>query len=145
MNDKSIKHYKPTWESIDRRPIPKWFSKSKFGIFIHWGVYSVPAFMPISSERYASYAEWYYAKMGDDGISEIADFHNKNYGEDHEYREFAKDFKAELFDPDAWAELFKLLNDSGYKGFCLAEIAGSSDPERVMRYYRALWDCLQPK
>ncbi len=51
----------------------------------------------------------------------------------------------ELWNSYPWAELFKLLNDSGYKGFYLAEIAGSSDPERVMRYYKALWDCLQPK
>lgn len=49
----------------------------------------------------------------------------------------------ELWSSYPWAELFKLLSDSGYKGFCLAEIAGSSDPERVMRYYKALWDCLQ--
>jgi sugar phosphate isomerase/epimerase len=41
-----------------------------------------------------------------------------------------------------WRELFQLLNGSGYKGFCLAEIAGSSDPERVMRYYKAVWDLL---
>ena len=126
MNGESMNHYKPIWESIDSRPIPKWFSKAKFGIFIHWGVYSVPAFMPVSSERYGSYAEWYYAKMGDDGISEIADFHNKNYGEDHEYREFAKDFKAELFDPDAWADLFRrsgakyvVLTSKHHDGYCL--------------------------
>jgi sugar phosphate isomerase/epimerase len=38
-----------------------------------------------------------------------------------------------------WRELFTLLRDSGYDGFCFAEIAESADPERVMRYYRALW------
>ena len=36
--------YEPTWESIDRRPTPAWFTEAKFGIFIHWGAYSVPAF-----------------------------------------------------------------------------------------------------
>lgn len=36
--------YEPNWTSIDSRPLPKWFDESKFGIFIHWGVYSVPSF-----------------------------------------------------------------------------------------------------
>ena len=48
----------------------------------------------------------------------------------------------ELYSPYPWHELFQLLHGSGYKGFCLAEIAGSSDPERVMRYYKAIWDIL---
>ena len=34
--------YQPTWESLDSRPVPQWFKDSKFGIFIHWGVYAVP-------------------------------------------------------------------------------------------------------
>lgn len=45
--------YQPTWESIDKRPTPAWFQDSKFGIFIHWGVYSVPAYAPVGK-----YAEW---------------------------------------------------------------------------------------
>lgn len=36
--------YDPTWESLDRRPLPAWFDQAKFGIFIHWGVFSVPSF-----------------------------------------------------------------------------------------------------
>jgi Alpha-L-fucosidase len=39
----------PNWESLDARPLPKWYDESKFGIFIHWGVFSVPAF----------HTEWY--------------------------------------------------------------------------------------
>jgi alpha-L-fucosidase len=38
--------YEATWESLDMRPIPSWFEDAKFGIFIHWGVYSVPAYAP---------------------------------------------------------------------------------------------------
>ena len=38
--------YQPTWESIDQRPSPAWYTDSKFGIFIHWGVYSVPSYRP---------------------------------------------------------------------------------------------------
>ena len=47
--------YKPTWESLDKHPLPEWFNDSKFGIFIHWGVYSVPA-----------YHEWYLTFMSPD-------------------------------------------------------------------------------
>jgi len=39
--------YEPTWESVDKRPTPAWFSDAKFGIFIHWGTYSVPAYAPV--------------------------------------------------------------------------------------------------
>jgi len=48
----------------------------------------------------------------------------------------------DLFADYPWRELFELLYGSGYKGFCLAEIPGSPDPERVMRYYKAIWDAL---
>lgn len=40
------KVYQPTWESLDSRPVPSWFGNAKFGIFIHWGLYSVPAWSP---------------------------------------------------------------------------------------------------
>lgn len=42
--------YTPDWESIDSRPLPQWFDDSKFGIFLHWGVFSVPSF----------YSEWFW-------------------------------------------------------------------------------------
>src|ERR1035437_4919430 len=42
--------YQPTWESIELRPSPAWYTDSKFGIFIHWGVYSVPAYAPVNSK-----------------------------------------------------------------------------------------------
>ena len=43
----SAQTYQPTWDSVDKRPTPAWFSDAKFGIFIHWGVYSVPAYAPV--------------------------------------------------------------------------------------------------
>ena len=53
--------YEPTWESLDSRETPQWFPDAKFGIFIHWGLYSVPAFAPRGT-----YSEWYWhAKDGD--------------------------------------------------------------------------------
>lgn len=36
--------YEPNWESIDSRPLPEWYDQAKFGIFIHWGIFSVPSF-----------------------------------------------------------------------------------------------------
>lgn len=50
--------YETTWESIDSRLNPQWFEEAKFGIFIHWGVYSVPAWGPKDQ-----YAEWYWNHM----------------------------------------------------------------------------------
>ena len=64
------KKYKPTWESIKTHNVPKWYDDAKLGIFIHWGIYSVPAYAPHtyelgevdSKEWFANnpYAEWYY-------------------------------------------------------------------------------------
>src|SRR5438034_10187230 len=58
----SAQNYEPTWESVDKRPIPRWFSDAKFGIFIHWGTYSVPAYAPVLPGKLA-YAEWYWHAM----------------------------------------------------------------------------------
>jgi len=78
--------------------IPDWFRDAKFGIFIHWGVYAVPAFGN----------EWYPRKMYDKNSEEYR-HHVETYGEltDFGYKDFIPMFKAERFDPQAWAKLFK--------------------------------------
>lgn len=43
--DPQVKRYEPTWDSLDTRPLPKWYDEAKFGIFIHWGVFSVPSYV----------------------------------------------------------------------------------------------------
>ena len=118
--------YEATWQSLDSRAVPEWFNEAKFGIFIHWGVYSVPAWRPLSSKKYASYAEWYYARVIGDMKHGGDAFHNKHYGKDFDYRQFAPMFKAELFNPEAWAELFLkagakyvVLTSKHHDGYCL--------------------------
>lgn len=118
--------YQPTWASLDSRPMPAWFNEAKFGIFIHWGVYSVPAWRPLSDTLYASYAEWYYATVVGDMEFGGDAFHKAQFGEDFEYRDFGSMFKAELFDPDYWADLFHragakyvVLTSKHHDGFCL--------------------------
>jgi hypothetical protein len=54
--------YEPTWDSVDKRPIPAWFGDAKFGIFIHWGTYSVPSYAPVIPGKLA-YAEWCWNAM----------------------------------------------------------------------------------
>jgi alpha-L-fucosidase len=112
--------YEATWESIDRRPVPDWFTHAKFGIFIHWGPYSVPAW-----GKRGTYAEWYWHEL----IKKDEDtrrFHYETYGEDFKYQDFAAQFRAELFDPAQWAALFAdagaryiVLTSKHHDGFCL--------------------------
>ena len=118
--------YQNTWKSLDSRPIPGWFEDAKFGIFVHWGIYSVPAWRKLEPGLYASYAEWYYAKVMYNPDNGGQTFHNKNFGENFEYRDFAPLFKAELFEPDRWVNLFKkagakyvVLTTKHHDGFCL--------------------------
>jgi alpha-L-fucosidase len=123
-------NYKPDWESLDKRPVPSWFQDSKFGIFIHWGVYSVPAWGPTGDSIgvYDRYAEWYWRKMDLPGKVQkyFKDFHTKTYGPNFKYQDFAPMFKAELFDPAKWAGLFKesgaryvVLTSKHHEGFTL--------------------------
>jgi alpha-L-fucosidase len=123
-------NYRPEWESLDKRPVPQWFEDSKFGIFIHWGVYSVPAWGPTGDSIgvYDKYAEWYWRKMDLPGKVQkyFKDFHLKTYGPNFKYQDFAPMFKAELFDPGKWAELFKesgaryiVLTSKHHEGFTL--------------------------
>jgi alpha-L-fucosidase len=99
---RSQTRYEPNWESLDTRPTPQWYLDAKFGIFIHWGVYSVPAW-----GAHQQYAEWYWNNIANKKPDNPWwQFHKRVYGEGFEYQEFAPQFKAELFDPDRWADLF---------------------------------------
>ena len=94
------------WASLNTRKIPAWFNQDKFGIFIHWGVYSVPAYAPAIRNNGYSYAEWYWHRLYEKQ-KDFTSFHEKNYGSSFAYTQFEPMFKAEMFEPDQWAELFK--------------------------------------
>jgi alpha-L-fucosidase len=109
----SQKQYSSDWKSIDNRPVPVWFENAKFGIFIHWGLYSVPAWAPTDGNVYDKYAEWYWFRIKSGKPSQaFVDFHNNNYGNKFQYQDFVKDFNAQLFQPDDWA---KIIKNSGAK------------------------------
>ena len=90
--------FRPDWESLQNYRVPDWYKDAKFGIFIHWGVYSVPAFGN----------EWYPREMYSPGSEEYK-HHIAVYGTQDKfgYKDFIPSFKAERFDPAAWARLFK--------------------------------------
>lgn len=96
--------YDSSWASIDKRPSPQWYTDAKFGIFIHWGVYSVPAFAAVNVKNENPYAEWYWNSLTKGGLTK--QFHNRVYGANFPYFGFAPMFRAELFDPDHWADVF---------------------------------------
>ena len=112
--------FQPTWESLDARPTPAWFGEAKFGIFIHWGVYAVPAWAPKGK-----YAEWYWHDMMDPK-GPTWKFHVQTYGEKFKYQDFVGRFTAEMFDPEQWANVFArsgakyvVLTSKHHDGFCL--------------------------
>ncbi len=91
------------WESLKGFTVPEWYLNDKFGIFIHWGLYCVPAFSN----------EWYPRNMYQQGSKEF-DHHLKTYGKHKEfgYKDFIPMLTAKDYDPKAWAKLFK---DAGAK------------------------------
>jgi alpha-L-fucosidase len=133
--------FEPTWESVSQHTVPAWFHDAKLGIFIHWGLYSVPGWAPTTGELHKviqeqgwgawfarnPYAEWYYNSMRIPGGVTQA-YHNATYGEDFEYADFIPMFNeaVEDWDPSAWAALFKevgaryvVLTTKHHDGFLL--------------------------
>ncbi|MGH9820213.1 MAG: alpha-L-fucosidase, partial [Pyrinomonadaceae bacterium] len=88
--------FEPTWDSLRANyRTPPWFDQAKFGIFIHWGIYAVPAY----------HNEWYAKHM----YGQFAQYHAEHWGPPDKfgYKDFIPLFKAEKYDPGAWASLFK--------------------------------------
>ena len=133
--------YDPTPESIRQHQAPAWFHDAKLGIFIHWGLYSVPGWAPTTGPLHdviASvgwrgwfernpYAEWYMNSLGIAG-SATAEYHHEHFGEGFAYEQFAAQFNQNLADwnADAWAGLFEragaryvVLTTKHHDGFLL--------------------------
>jgi alpha-L-fucosidase len=91
-------YYKDSWDSLGEYQVPQWYKDTKFGIFIHWGIYSVPAFG----------SEWYSRNMYIKGSKEF-EYHRNTYGEHKEfgYKDFIPMFSGKKFNPEEWADLFK--------------------------------------
>ncbi|HEY3705305.1 MAG TPA: alpha-L-fucosidase [Terracidiphilus sp.] len=91
--------YRPDWATLMKYQQPQWYKDAKFGIFIHWGVYAVPA-----AEN-----EWYPRNMYQTKEGAYKDFRNRfaKGDESKGYKDFIPLLKAEKFDATAWAKLFK--------------------------------------
>lgn len=89
--------YEPNWQSLDSRPLPDWYDEAKFGIFLHWGVFSVPS--------YVGAWFWYWWK-GPSPLPSVVTFMEENYPPGFTYADFAPQFTAEFYDPNRWAQIF---------------------------------------
>lgn len=123
-------------ESLREHKLPQWYDDCKLGIFIHWGLYSVPAFAPPTGQlgefeldenwfSHNPYAEWYYNTLKI-GYGPTYEYHVQKYGKDFSYEKFADMWKAEKFNPEEWAKIFKkagakyvVLTTKHHEGFCL--------------------------
>lgn len=88
--------FQPTWESLrENYRVPAWFNEAKFGLFLHWGPYAVPA----------HHNEWYEKHM----YAGFRSWHAEHFGPHDKfgYKDFLPLFTAEKFEPDAWAALFQ--------------------------------------
>ena len=122
--------YEAKWSSLDQRPTPVWFSDAKFGIFIHLGVYSVPAWGKVGE-----YAEWYWQRIESKALGDAAwrTYHEANYGAQFSYQDFAPQLRLQLYDPAHWADLFAkagakyvVLTSKHHEGFALWPSAEAS-------------------
>ena len=95
LQDPPLQPYTPDWASVTKHPYPAWFDKAKFGIYAHWGLYSVPAFGN----------EWYSRNMYVNGSAENKHA-IKNYGPAFGYKDFAPLFTAPKFNATEWAALY---------------------------------------
>jgi len=136
-NQSGGRTYQPTVQSLDQHQVPEWYQDAKLGIFIHWGLYSVPAWAPTDVQLHQAsmnqfflnnpYAEWYLNSLRIDG-SATQKYHYATYGKDFNYYDFAKTFDKEIqkWDPKGMADLFKsvharyvVLTTKHHEGFTL--------------------------
>lgn len=106
--------------NLKSRPYPQWFSDAKLGIFIHYGLYSIPSYS--GKEQYA---EWFYKGLISQDSLRIK-FQKDVFGENFKYEDYKDLFKAEMFDANQWADLFKksgakyvVFTSKHHDGYCM--------------------------
>ncbi|CAD1475454.1 unnamed protein product, partial [Heterotrigona itama] len=118
-----LNQYSPTWDSLDSRPLPNWYDDVKLGIFIHWGVFSVPSFG----------SEWFWNNWKEElpfleekANTKYRDFMKQRYPPNFTYQDFAHEFTAEFFNATQWSELFQasgakyiVLTSKHHEGYTL--------------------------
>jgi alpha-L-fucosidase len=116
--------FEPNLESLAQHQVPDWFHDSKLGIFIHWGLFSVPGWAPLAGDisqsnkelgwkhwfENNSYAEWYLNSLKFEN-GPTRKFHSETYGPDFAYDDFAPQFNeaVQAWNPDEWADLFQKI------------------------------------
>ena len=129
--------FEPNWESIRTHRVPDWYHDAKLGIFVHWGLFSVPAwatpvgeFGTVGWDRWFAnnpYSEWYLNTLRIEG-SPTFEHHRANYGSGFDYMDFAEEFNLRTrdWDPLSMAKLFKssgagyvVLTSKHHDGFTL--------------------------
>eukprot|EP01079_Euglenida_sp_SAG-EU17-18_P005836 gene5836-5750_t len=118
--------YQPTWDSVTKHPTPSWFERAKFGIYAHWGPYSVPAFG----------SEWYSHNMYVNGSS-VNSYHQKTYGPGFGYKNFIPMFDAPRFNATEWAGLYRKAG-ARYAGPVAEHADGFAMFESKLSKYNAL-------
>lgn len=122
--------YKADWESLKKYQAPEWYEDAKLGFWVHWGVYSVPAFKGKHAAEW--YGRWMYSQLGqssrnNQGLATHL-HHQRTYGNPSEfgYKDFIPMFKAEKFNADKWADLcvrggakFFTMMGAHHDAFCL--------------------------
>lgn len=126
-------YFEPQYSSVSTRKVPDWYKDAKFGIFFHWGIYSVPAYAPKDGQTAGfgddligvgmnfldnilnnrmlpetAYSEWYYSNL-QDKHSKTYKNHAEKYGKDFDYYDFIHEFNEESkkWNPDQWSEIIQ--------------------------------------
>jgi len=115
------KRFEPTWESLDTHVAPAWYDEGKLGVFMHWGLYSVPSFGMASAG-----SEWLWQRWMGNHEPDVSQYMKSNYAPNFKYQDFAPMWKGEFFDANAWADLIEqsgakyyIITSKHHEGFTL--------------------------
>ncbi|KAH7325490.1 glycoside hydrolase superfamily [Rhizoctonia solani] len=131
----NVEFWEPTVASLSRHETPRWWNNAKFGIFIHWGIYSVPGWVP---KGY--YEEWYNWWLHNPAQPSniLWNYHRETFGEDKLYDDFIPEFNGAKFNASQWINLFAtagakyfVLVTKHHDGFALFDTHNSTHRSSV--------------